>query len=431
MAKAVGVRVPPFAGREFSVTDEKNLSTIKELYITVPEEDIKRKREEVVKYFKNRAKIPGFRPGHAPREIVERIFKEEIKERVATELINEHGKKAISESGLNPLDFYVKDYKYSDDGSFSFSLLVEVIPPYDVVDYKGIEVEIKKKVVNEEDVNNALQSIRENFAQLVPVEDRGVQVGDIVEIEVQRFVVPDKRTLPIERYRWQVEKSIDEIPGLFDNIIGMMVGEEKKFRVNYPSDFSKKNLRGKEVETKVKVVSIKEKKLPEINDEFISQIGEYKSIEELRERIKERLKGEIEKKEKAEIESEILRILREKNPVEVPRTLEKREFERLANSIEISDEMGDEEREKMILALSKIANQNVMNYLILNKIIEKEGIKVEKQEVESELRKRTDISSLSFDEIERLRNEIEKNLLLRRALDFVISKAIIKYKEEN
>lgn len=413
------------------MVDKENPSTIRELHITVPEEEIKRRREEVVRYFKNFAKIPGFRPGHAPVEIVERVFREEIRERVAKELISEHGKRAIAESGLNPLDSYVKEYSYGDDGSFSFSLIVEVIPPYDVVDYEGIEVELKKRVIEEKDVDNALQNLRESYAQLVPVENRGIQMGDIVELEVQRFVIQDKRTLPVERYRWLVEKSVEEIPGLFENIIGMMAGEERKFKVNYPSDFYKKNLRGKEVETKVKVISIKEKRLPEINDEFISQIGEYKNVEELREKIRQKLREEIERKEKEEMESEILRILREKNPVEVPKSLERREFERLANSFEIREDIGDEEKERLVSALLKIANQNVMNYLILNKISEKEGIKVEKQEVESELRKRADLSNLSLQQIEGLRREIEKNLILRKTLDFVISKAIIKYKEEN
>lgn len=410
----------------------KEPSTIREIHGTVPEEDIRRKREELVNYFKNRAKIPGFRPGKAPVEIVERVFKEEIKDRLTKELILEHGRKVIAESGIAPLDSpVIKEYSYGGDGSLSFSLLVEVIPPYDVVEYRGIEVELRKTNIEEKDVENALQNLRRRFAQLVPVEERGSQQGDIVEIEVQRFVVQDKRTLPIERYRWHIEGEVKEIPGLFENVIGMRTGEEKKFRVVYPSDFPKKNFKGKEVETRIKIISIKEEKLPEITDEFVNQIGEYKSVENLKRELRKRLEEEVASKEREVIEEEILRILREKNPVEVPKTLEKAELKRLASSIEIKEEIGKDEEERFINTLKKIATQNVMNYLILTKISEKEGIKVERQEVESELRRTTDLSSLSLQEIEELRREIEKKLILRKTLDFIIGKAIIKYKEEN
>jgi len=252
-----------------------------------------------------------------------------------------------------------------------------------------------------------------------------------VEIEVQRFIVQEKRALPVERYRWQIEKEIEEIPGLFENIIGMKTGEEKRFKILYPSEFIKKNLSGKEIETRIKVISIKMKEVPELTDEFVSQIGEYKSVDELKEKVRQKLIEEFERKERGIVEAEVLRILRERNPVEVPRTLEKLELQRLAESVEIKEETSKEEMDRLIYALTKIANHNVMNYLILTKISEKEGIQVEKQEVESELRRSYDLSSLSLQEIEGLRNEIEKNLILKKTLDFIISKAIIKYKEEN
>ncbi len=432
MAKAVGVRVPPFAGREPSVKEEKSLSTLRKINVVVPKEEIDKKREEIVKYFKSRAKIHGFRPGNAPLEVVERIFKEEIKERLTNELIYEHGRKAIAESGFNPLDTpSVKELSYMEDGSLSFSLIFEVIPSYDVVDYTGIQIELVKKKVEEKDVESAIQSLLEKFAQLIPVEDRGVKKGDIVEVEVQRFIVPEKRTLPVGRYRWQIEREVEEIPGLFDNIIDMKVGEEKRFRIVYPSEFNKKNLRGKEIETRIKVISIKEKKIPDLTDEFVSQIGEYKSVEELKEKVREKLIEEFGRKEREIVEAEILRILRERNPVQAPIALERLEMQRLADSIEINGEMSEEETRRLMDALLKIASQNVKNYLILTKISEKEGIQVEKKEVESELRNSYDLSSISLQEIESMRKEIEKKLILKKTLDFIISKAIIKYKEEN
>jgi len=414
------------------VKEEKAWSTIREINVVVPKEEIEKKREEIVKYFKSRAKISGFRPGNAPFEMVERVFKEEIKERLTDELIYEHGRKAIAESGFNPLDTpSVKEWNYAEDGSFSFTIIFEVIPSYDVVDYTGIQIELVKKKVEEKDIENAIQKLLENFAQLIPVVDRGVQNGDIVEIEVQRFIVQEKRALPVERYRWQIEKEIEEIPGLLENIIGMKTGEEKRFKILYPSEFVRKNLSGKEIETRIKVISIKVKEVPELTDEFVSQIGEYKSVEELKEKVRQKLIEEFERKEREIVEAEALRILRERNPVETPRTLEKLELQRLAESVEIKEGISKEEMDRLIYALMKIANQNVMNYLILTKISEKEGIQVEKQEVESELRRSYDLSSLSLQEIESLRNEIEKNLILKKTLDFIISKAIIKYKEEN
>ncbi len=432
MAKAVGVRVPPFAEREPSVKEEKTPSTIKELHVNVSENEIKKKREEIIKYFKTRVKIPGFRPGNAPIEIVERVLKEEIKEKVTNELIYEYGRRAIAESGLNPLNTpVVKEYSYEGDGSLSFSIIFEVMPSYDVIDYTEIELELKKTNIEEKDIQNALQNLKESFGQLVPVEVRGVQKGDLVEIEVQRFIISEKRALPVERYRWQIQEEIEEIPGLFENVIGLKIGEEKKFRIVYSGGFYKKNLKGKEVETKVKIISIKEKKLPELTDEFVNQIGDYKNVNDLKEKLRQKIMEEKVKKEREAIETEILRILREKNPVEVPKSLEEMELQRLARSFEIKGEIGPEEEKRLIETLRNIANSNVMNYLILTKISEKEGVKVDRQEVESELRRTADLGSLSLQEIERLRNDTEKKLILKKTLDFIISKAIIKYKEEN
>ncbi len=428
----MGVRVPPFAESGLFVSEQKSPPTLKEIHVTVPEEDIKRKKEEILRYFRNRAEIPGFRPGNAPLELVERFYKERIEERLSEELIQEYGKKAILEAGMNPLHPpYVTNFNFNSDGTLSFSLSFEVMPNFDVKDYEGVSVEIEKKKIREGDVELALQELRERLAELVPVENREVQKGDIIEMEIQRKILSEKRTLPVERFRWQVENEIEEIPGIFENVIGMRKNEEKIFKILYPEDFPKKNLRGKEIETKINVVSIKEKRPPELTDEYVSQIGDYKDLQDLKEKLRQNISEALEKKEREMIESEILKKLREKNPLDVPLYLEKLEMERLASSIQISGGISEEEKEKIIEAIRARAKENVMNFLILKKISEKENIKVEKREVELEARKRTDLNSLSMEELEDLKKEIEKNMILRKTLDFVINKAIIKYKEEN
>ncbi|MGQ9618434.1 MAG: trigger factor [Candidatus Aminicenantia bacterium] len=411
--------------------EEKPSSTIKEVHVEVPKEEVEKKREQILKFFVSRAKIHGFRPGNAPREIVERVFKEEIKEKSTDELIQEYGKKAIEKTRLTPLHApYVTQYSYKDDGSLSFTLSFEVIPSYDVDFYSGIEIEVRRKIVGEKEIESGLQSLRENFAQLIPVTDRGVKVGDIVEIEIQRKILSEKRTLPVERYRWKVEKEIEEIPGIFENVLGMKNGEEKIFIITYPEEFSKKNLRNKEIETRVKVLSIKEKIYPELNEEFVTQIGDYKDLQDLKNKLKDKLEEEFKKREREEAEREILKVLREKNSVEVPQFLVNIELESIASSLDKRGGMSEQEESRLIEAFRDLATENVKNYLILSKISEKEGIKVEKNEVETELRKAYNLNNLSYSEIERLREKIEKKLIFRKTLDFVLDKAIIKYKEE-
>ncbi|MEW6456319.1 MAG: trigger factor [Acidobacteriota bacterium] len=417
---------------------EKNFT--EEIEVEISVEEVEKKKIEVISDFTSHSKIPGFRRGNAPSELVKSYFNNEIKEKIINELIQIGTNRSIKKSEKKPLHPpLIKDIEFEEGKPLKFKIIFEYLPEYDVEDYIGVNLEIRKTKVEEENIETVLKELQDNAAEFIPVENRGIQDGDFAVFEVQKKIIETKRLLPKERLYGIMGKEVENIPGLYQNILNLKMNEEKTYTADYPDDFPKKNLAGKKIEHKIKVIQIKEKKLPEINDEFAKDLGNYQNLEDLKNKIRESLEKRIEINERKILKARALEKIREKNEIVCPKYLEELEIEYIMERIIQNTQvpLTPELEEKLREENKAQARENVKNYLILRKIAEKEKIYVNDNEIEEELKNIATQTHQSFEKVKNtyensdLKEKLRRSLLMEKTLDFLINKAIIKYKEDS
>jgi len=276
-------------------TSQEKLKTIspttRELELEIPAERVRQEYEKVLKEYVARVKLPGFRKGYAPREMVQRLFDAEIKEAVLDNLIPDTLRETLNSLQVIPVNVpTVKDVNFTDEGGVQCLVSFEVWPGFELpADYLEKKVEVSRPEVEESEVEAVLNRLRENTAEYLPVADRGVQDGDYVVIEIQGRETASKKLLPAEKVV-VLAGHPDNEPRLNEVLPGMKPGEEKIFTVQYPEDFRQKRFAGKEIEYRLKVLEIKEKKLPDLNDDFARLVDEeVEGLEALREKIRQDL----------------------------------------------------------------------------------------------------------------------------------------------
>jgi trigger factor len=237
-------------------------------------------------------RVPGFRPGHVPRSVVQQRYKSEIRQEAVRNLLPAAVETAVEQNQLRVVgEPGVKDMNFADDGTLTFSVEVEVFPEFELADFKALPVTKKVYAIGDEDVNKVVEGIRENEAELVAddTEGREARDGDLLSVDVQGTFVeteghehahPELKTgdLTVEIGGKGVLEAFS------DNLRGTKTGETKTFRVDYPADFVNPSLAGHSVEYTVRVASIRTKELPELTDEFANSTseGKYETVDAMR-----------------------------------------------------------------------------------------------------------------------------------------------------
>src|SRR3990172_8529155 len=281
------------------VNVESLSNTEMKVEVFIPKEEVTGKIEEVFKELERDAKIKGFRPGKAPRRVIEAAYGSYIFEEVSSRLVSQSFEKALEEVSIIPISRprITKD-KIERDKEFHYTAVFEVIPEFEVKDYTGIELKKEKREVKEEDLALVLNQLRERGAQAKPIgEDREVRTGDYLIIDYVG-VVDGKPIKDLKAKDAQVIVGDKRLMAEFeDNLIGIKKGEEKEFEITYPEDFQMKDVAGKKVKFTVTVKEILERILPELDDEFSKDLGE-----ENLEGLKKRIRGDLEKRFNKEFE---------------------------------------------------------------------------------------------------------------------------------
>ncbi|MCP2519020.1 trigger factor [SCandidatus Aminicenantes bacterium Aminicenantia_JdfR_composite] len=401
------------------------------LEIEVPHHRVESKKEKIIKQYINRVKIKGFRPGKAPKDLIERLYKEEIKNDLINELIPEIINEVFKEKKINPLNSpVVKEINYEHGKPLTFSVLFEILPDFDVENYKGIEVEKKKVDVKNKEIDNYLKSLQERFAEFVPSKRKIVEKGDYVIIEIKGKYLNENKELSPEKLTVIAGHSSNE-PVLNENLIGMKINEEKSFIINFPNNYNDSKLAGKKVEYHIKVLSIKERKLPEVNDDFAKSVGEYNNLNELKKDIKEKIKEEKERIQREEMVEKILEKISKKTNFEVPKTLVDAQIMAMVRREEFN-RLNEDQRKELFAKLKPEAEKRVKHYLILRKIAKKENIEVKEEEIEEEIKKLAEINNVPYSVMKRemeendRKEDLKNNLLIRKTVDFLLKEAIIK-----
>ncbi|MBL8149636.1 MAG: trigger factor [Blastocatellia bacterium] len=413
----------------------------KQIYVEIPSETVTQQFRTVTNMVARSATLPGFRKGRAPVSLVKNRFKKEIHEQVMRDLLPTALQSAIVENKL-PIIGEPNLHELSlDDGKpLIFKAQVEIIPDIEAPEFRNLKVTKKVRIVTDEMVNNRLEAIREQHATLVPVEDREVQDGDYVTVDIKgRYSdqTDSSEELGADGVSFRVDTS-ETLKEFVENVRSMNIGDEKTFKTTYNQDHSNPKFAGREVEYTVKLQGIKFKELPELDDEFVQGIGEYQTLEEMRESVRKHFEDAAEKEAINRLRDVAVNKLAEGMDFEVPDVLVERQMtERVQNLQRFLLQNGLDPKQanfdwaNVWQSQRQAAIHDVRCALIVEKIAEKEKVEVSQEEFEQEVAEISKTVGMSIEDTKsRLTKEdaidsIKGRLRSKKALDLVINSAEI------
>lgn len=420
-------------GRQSRLTDLS--PSRKEIELEIPDAEFRGEYEKILGEYVAKAKLDGFRKGHAPRERVKALFDHDITHDVYDALIPRVLEEELRALRLNPVNVpELKDLKHEEGQSLRATAVFEVLPDFDLPDYRAVQVKKKPVEVSEEDLGKALEEIRARAAEYVPVEGRGVAEGDYAVVEMQGRDARTKRLLPVEKAVVLAGHAENE-PALNEKIMGMAPGQERSFEVVYPKDHANKRVAGKDVIYDLKLRELKEKKLPPLDDEFAKTLGTPEGLEALKDKVRQELRAGRERASQNEAASEVLKAITDKVALELPESAIEQESLAIMRRLLSAYRDGGIAPEALEILKGEARRQAVehlKNHLILEKIAQKEGFRVSEEEVQAEIRSLAQANNVQeaalADMIRRdgqRREEMVENLLFRKTVDFLMKTAII------
>jgi trigger factor len=301
--------------------------TQKHLTIEIPSEVVDAEIARITHGYSKQARLPGFRPGKVPPSVIKQRFREQILHDVLHGLIPRAIEDALQERGLEPVDTpNVKDVDVKEGQPLKFTAAFETLPAFDPGDLSTISLRRPPVVIEAEAVEQALQRLRERGARFEPVEGRPVAEGDTVVMDLERT---DAGGETDKHNDISLELGSRATPPGFDaNLVGMSPGDEKKFQVHFPDDYSVRELANTDVAYWVRVKDVRQRVLPELDDEFAKDLGEFETLGALRERVRADLHAEAEEAARRQVRSDLLKQLAQRVAFELPSSLVEREIDR-------------------------------------------------------------------------------------------------------
>jgi len=373
-------------------TSIEEISQVKRrINVEIEAEEVAKKLDQAYKEFSKRVKVKGFRPGKAPRRVLEQYYGKQIVSDVKSDLIKESFSKVVEDTRLFPLGSpSIEDGVIRPGESLKYSILMEVQPDFELKDYMGIPVEKEILNVSEDDVDKKLEAIKEAHAKLISInEDRRIREGDYVIIDYVGFW-KDRPLKGIKGKDFMIHVgSKNFYPDLEAGIVGLKKDERKDLTIDFKEDFGDRRLAGKSVTFRIHVQDIKNKELPELNDDFARSLGnDFKSLRDLRKRVKEDITLQEERKIDRELKSRLLKKITATVDFELPEVMVENEIERSIATIKenllragAKFESSGISEEKMRGDLRTAAEESVREKLVLGKIAHMEDIRVEESDI--------------------------------------------------
>ncbi len=432
------------------VTQEKLPASQVGLEIEITPEMTKKAYEQVVQEFMRSANIPGFRKGKVPRQVlVQRFGTLRLKAAALEELIDNSLKEAIKQEEIEAIGNYQLKSSFEDlvqqydPGSpLIFSATIDVQPEVTLKQYTELSLKAEEIKPDPDRVDQVLEDYRKQMATLIPVEGRSAQMGDVAVVNYKGQYLKDEATGETEDVpggeaeNFQVELAEGRfIAGFVDGIVGMNPGDTKEISVQFPKDYPQETLAGKPATFTITLQELKEKELPEMDDEFAQEVSEFETLEELRKSLEERFQKEAEQKTAENKEKAILDALVEQIEVEVPETLLAREVDYMLTqtAMQLQNQGMDirqlftQETVAMLRERSRPeALERIKRTLALGEVAKREDIKVEAEEIESrsqELLKDLDDREVDPD---RLRTVVAEDLLKEKIIGWLEEKSSIE-----
>lgn len=423
--------------------DVTDVSPVKKIMsIEIGADLVARESKAVLNNYARKARIPGFRPGKAPLSVIKTRFKQEVEEDVRERVITRYYHKATQAKGLHPLgDPVVDEIDFAEGEPLRFKTTFEVLPKIELKDWKGIEVRRPKTEVRNEEVDESLEHVRQSHTKLAAVEEGATATtGDVMVADLTG--TPDEGE-PFGRERMFIEiGGTEHLPAFNDRLEGAKPGDELDFAVDYPTEYAVQELAGKSVRYRILVHEIKRKLVPELDDEFAKDLGDFQDLAALRERLRHDLQHGKQRDAENSIRNGVLDKVLLANPIVLPDLLVEVETrQRLEAMIGQMMRQGLDP-EKMELDWADLrkrqeepARKSVHARLILDQIAADQSLEVPAEELEERIRQQ----ALRMQESPaKLRKELEKRgglnalktqLLREKSLDLLTSVANIQNEE--
>ena len=419
------------------------------LRIEFPSEDTRAERNQIIKLFSKQAKIPGFRPGKTPANVIEKRFKSEIENEFEDRIVRKAIQKNNEENKIDIINIKeIRDQSHNSDGTYTATIELIVAPDFELTDYKGIEVTVPKTDVTDEQLEESLSQIRERFAHYEDVKDRGIQMGDFVVINYKGSVdgkavgevLPlAPATLAQNTGFWLKMDENSFLPGFCTPLIGLKENDTKSVNVTIPDDYEAEELRGQSLDYEVEIVEIKEQRLPELDDEFAEKIEPGKTLDQLKETLKEQMLEQRKGYRQEMVTNQILSKINSELEFELPQEIVMRETQSRVNDIftsnterGVSEDELVEHQDQIIESAGEQANNSVKTSFILEQIADKEKIEVSQEEV---LNRVDQIATRQNTSVKNLTKQLQKKngfgriingLKIEKTLDFLRESAVIK-----
>lgn len=435
--------------QEVVITDVSQCQ--KDISIEIAAEEVKKEFDKTYDAYSRHVKVPGFRPGRVPRDVVKQRFRKEVKDEVLGNLIPHALEHVVKDHNLKivgqPRLAEGSELTVTEGESLKLKVSIEVLPEFELKEYKGLKITKRSAQVSDEDVNKVIERWREEAVEFVPVEDRPSKNGDFVSVNViGKYLDPqeehEKEDLKADGV--EIELGAENAqPEFTENLQGVKPDDVREFRVAYPEDFESKGLAGKTLDFTATVLSVRAKELPELNDDFAKSVGQYETLQEMRDKVRENLAKNAEAEADRKLRDDLVDRLIELHPFDVPTVLVNegtenrlREFSQQLQQMGIPEEAARSINwAESIKEAQEASIRDVRAALLIGKIGETEDLKVETAEIDAEIELMAQMMRQTTEELmARLTREqaipsIENRLRYRKALEFLVSNADITTEE--
>lgn len=415
----------------------------KSMSIEVDPQAFDREMDQLVQSYAKQARLPGFRPGKAPKSVIRKKFARELDADVRERVMARYFREATEERGLRPVGEPIVDEVEHEDGqAFRFKTTFEVVPEFEVTGYREVEVVRGSDDVAESEIDKALEELRESRARLVSEEGRKASTGDYLVIDL-KGTPEDEEAEPFEQAGTHIELgNSDNLPIFNEKLEGTAAGDELSFEVTYPDEYPAENLRGKSVKYELVVQEVKVRQLPDIDDEFAKDLGDFADLTAL----KARIRTDLEERREAEVDGQVRQALLDKvlvaNPIPLPETMVELEMRQRLEDMARRMMMQGMDPGKMDLDWDELrkkqeegARKSVHARLVLDAVARAEELAVSDAEVDQRLREDAEKMGESYEKVratieERSGLEVVRNQLVReKSLDLIRAVANIRSEE--
>jgi len=432
---------------------DKQPGSVSKLQIELAPQEVTKEWDAIANSFARFAKIPGYRPGKAPRTVIDKRFRKEIQEELTKKLVSKSYHEAVEQQQLRVASLTnIEDVQFGEDKSMSFRATVVTAPDFELPDYKNIAVQAPDTKISDVEVDEALERLRDQSADFVDVPGRGLQMGDFAVLDFEGSV----DTKPISEIAPQASKNLQGgkkfwlhlapdnfLPNFCEQLVEQKPDETRLVIVHFPDDFPAKELAGKKADYAVTLDEIKEKVLPAIDDALAAKLVPGKALADVRKMIEHDIEHAKQHDAERARESQIVKYLHERIQFELPPALLQNETRRaLAELVQrnrergVTDDVLKQKEKELIDGAAGLAANRLKTNFILHRVAEREKIQVTKEDVDVRIRQEAARYDISPDKMRKelqqkdALDDIAEQILLGKTLDFLKANVSVERVQE-